>query len=158
MRTVIAAGLVAATQAAQADFPAFDSLHAKCQLTTTFPGTQCSELYFHFDTEVRRYGNGDAAGGVYTIFEQEPTNYVWSTRRTGGKGKYVDDQIFSLTQKGSDCEVEGKSRSQSMSYYDYDTNFCNLWNVYNAVGGMGEVSRENCKFFPTKPEETCKMY
>jgi len=42
--------------------------------------------------------------------------------------------MFDLVQVGAyDCKVSAKSRSNSPSYYDWDTNYCNMWNVFNAL-------------------------
>ena len=157
MRTIITAALAAVSQAAESDFPKFDSLHAGCQISSTYSNTACDTIYTMIDAEVRSFATADPAKGQYALYEESEPDYVWSTRRTSG-GKYVDDQIFELTQNGNNCDVLAKSRSQSHSYYDYDTNYCNMWNVMNAVGGMGPISRKHCTFYPSKPEETCLEY
>ena len=64
---------------------------------TTFENTTCEAIYNEMIAQVNDWATGDPAGGKYSLYESEEYNYVWTTRRTGGKGKYVDDQIFLLT-------------------------------------------------------------
>ena len=84
------------------------------------------------------------AGGIYTIKEKndgdeyQEGQYIWSTRQTKNK-KYTDDQMFEFNVDKQGCQVKGHSRSQSLSYYDYSVNYCNLWNVYNALGLDWEI-------------------
>jgi hypothetical protein len=55
------------------------------------------------------------------------------TRTTPVK-KYVDDIAFEFSQTGADCLVKARSRSQTLSYYDYATNYCNMWNPLKYTG------------------------
>ena len=118
--------LASLASVASAGFPSFDSFHAHCQLTTTFSDS-CSNVYAALDNTSKTFT--DPAGGLYAVKQEVPNSSVWVTRTTPVK-HYVDDILFSVSGSGSSCTVVGKSRSQSMSYYDYDTNFCNIYNVF----------------------------
>merc|ERR1712032_187173 len=160
MKTAFAMASVATlTQAAVSDFPKFDSLHAHCAMSTNYENTLCSALYTEMDHELRSWSTGGPAQGVYTIYEQEEGVYIWSTRLTKNK-QYTDDQIFEFSQEGQACHVAARSRSQSHSYYDYDVNYCNMWNVLNELGGMGDIQTSDCQFKPKdkKAAETCAVY
>ena len=110
----------------------------------------------------------DVAGGMYRHFEETENKYVWAIRTTPS-GKYDDDVIFELEDvvveddglnQASYCKIEARSRSQSFSEYDFDTNFCNMWNVLSRVEGMGEVDITRCAYYPKDSEiqTTCDKY
>ena len=105
----------------------------------------------------------DPAQGTYKFKEDKNGDYVWGTRTTPVK-QYVDDVMF-LVQQGSDsngtCHVVGKSRSQVTSLYDYETNFCNLYNVLRSTGiGFSKPTLPNCPWVPkdTLIEVRCSQY
>lgn len=123
-------------------------------MTVTYPNTQCAALFNEIDAEVRSWANGDPSNGLMAIYEEQADSYIWTTRTTPVK-HYVDDQIFEFSQKGQDCNVQARSRSQINSYYDYDTNYCNMWNVLNSIGGMTNQSVSNCNFRPDDDAVTC---
>ena len=149
--------LIAGANAAAKDFPKFDMFHANCEMFVNYPNTTCDSLYTSLDTELRSWATGDPSKGLIAIQEESSPAYIWTTRTTPIK-KYVDDQIFELTQVGSTCAVHARSRSQPTSVYDYDTNYCNLWNPLNSLGGMQNLTIKNCTYFPTVPADTCAIY
>lgn len=102
---------------------------------------------------------GDPGKGIYDFKEQGKNEYIWVTRTTPVK-KYVDDIIFEFEQKGKDCEVYARSRSQSLSYYDYATNYCNMWNPLVLSGHKlaGQLNVHDCKFQAGDPYDVCKKY
>ena len=65
-----------------------------------------------------------------------------------------------MTQNGPDCLVSSRSRSQTFSYYDYCTNYCNLWNVIKHGGVTSDLKTENCLWVPADSEvkDTCAKY
>ena len=127
MKYFIAAALVSLSQAGKGDFPKFDSFHAHCQLSSEVTGT-CAEVWTALDNTLKTMA--DPAQGTYKVKEDGSNDYVWATRTTPVK-KYVDDIMFTVSPSTNNdtCTVTGKSRSQTLSYYDYETNFCNLYNV-----------------------------
>jgi len=92
------------------------------------------------------------------------------TRTTPTK-HYVDDIEFTLTPGksnsaynvgGETCTIMAKSRSESLSYLDYDTNYCNMWNVLRGSGLDFENFKTvgKCSGVPTDAERlaTCNKY
>lgn len=153
----VAATFAAVASASASDFPKFDSLHAHCEMYVTYPKTTCSVTYNLLDHEIRSWASGDVGGGLYAVKEEAEFSYIWSTRTTPVH-RYVDDQIFELTQVGADCQVHARSRSQTNSYYDYDTNYCNMWNPLHEIASFTNLSTKNCQFKPDDAAATCAIY
>merc|ERR1719198_1014370 len=65
--------------------------------------------------------------GTYT---RQAYGGSFSTARLTGDQKYTDKQIFTLTDYGGSCKIEGCSRSQVFSILDFGTNYCNLKMLY----------------------------
>ena len=146
--------LLAAVQAAK--FPDFDSLHANCAMHTLVSST-CDQAYSTFQNTLTNFA--DPAGGLYAFVEKDP-NMIWVTRTTPVK-KYVDDIEFTFTNKGAQCQIDAKSRSQTLSYYDYDTNYCNMYNVIRSQPlQFTKVSTTDCKWVPADADvlATCNKY
>ena len=103
------------------------------------------------------------AGGIYAMWTATEEESLWVTRTTPTK-HYVDDIIFDYFGNPADfevkgCTVQGRSRSRTLSYYDYDTNFCNMWNVFNALGQpLTNMTTSECKWQPVAPAVTCAKY
>ena len=104
------------------------------------------------------------AGGTYKIWDAVELEQMWVTRTTPTK-KYVDDIKFeyfgnpkNFREKG--CRVKGRSRSQSLSYYDYNTNYCNIWNVAQTLpeAVKATVTTSECKWVPKDPATICAKY
>ena len=156
MKFAIAATLAAAVNASASNFPKFDSFHANCGMDVFF-ATPCDALYGEIDLTIRSWTEGGPSDGLYAVYEESAGDYVWSTRTTPVK-HYVDDQIFELTASSAGCAVSAKSRSQSLSQYDYSTNYCNMWNVFEAIGGYTNLSINHCQYHPSDPVATCAIY
>ena len=159
MRSFALATFAAVASASAADFPKDDAFHADCHVSATFDGVSCDSLYALIDAEVRAWGSSTTspAGGEYQLKEEQVDQYVWSQRLTRDE-KYTDDNIFQLTETNQGCISAGHSRSESMSVYDYSVNFCNLWNVYNAVGSPFTYSVGSCAYPADDPVTTCARY
>ena len=64
--------------------------------------------------------------GTYSLTASTGTTLTTS-RRTGGAGKYVDKQIFTLTAaSATTCSIAACSRSQVFSIGDAGTNYCDV--------------------------------
>ena len=159
MQNYAASLLIAVAYADPSKFPRFDALHANCEMFVEYPNMTCDTLYTELDTELRSWADGDPSHGLIAVKEESSVapSYIWTTRTTPVK-KYVDDQIFELSQNGTTCTVHARSRSQTMSVYDYDTNYCNMWNALNYIGGMQNLSIKNCTYYPDVPADTCAIY
>ena len=151
--------LAAVAVADKSKFPHDDAFHADCHVSATFDGVSCDTLYTLIDAEIRRWNSAETSPsqGVYTLKEEANDDYIWSTRLTKN-GKYTDDQLFEFTTTNAGCTIAGHSRSQSMSYYDYSVNFCNLWNVYNGTGNAFTYSVGKCGYPTDDPAKTCAIY
>ena len=150
--------LLAAVQAAK--FPDFDSLHANCAMHTLVSST-CDQAYSTFQNTLTNFA--DPAGGLYAFVEKDP-NMIWVTRTTPVK-KYVDDIRWDFFGNPdnflvSGCKVTAKSRSRSLSYYDYNTNYCNMWNVFQTVPEAKslKVETSECAWIPEDPVAVCSKY
>ena len=132
MRAFVCAAIAALATASKSKFPRDDAFHADCHVSAQFDNISCDNLYALVDAEIREWGSAETspAAGIYNIKEEAVNDYIWSTRKTKNM-KYTDDQLFEFADSASGCAVTGRSRSQSMSVYDYSVNFCNLWNAYD---------------------------
>lgn len=139
------------------DFPGFDIFHANCAMQVTYPSQDCHQVHINLERTIRSFTPEPFAGGVYAVKESTPDDYIWSTRTTPVK-KYVDDILFEVEQQGDDCLVKSKSRSQSFSVYDFETNYCNMYNVHRDITGFTDLKTDHCRFQPSDPVERCKIY
>ena len=156
-KVLVVATLALSASAAITDFPAFDSFHANCAMDVTYTGKKCSVIYSEMKSTLDNYKAGDAGKGVYEYVESAQDTYFWMTRTTPVH-KYVDDILFELTETDAGCGVKAKSRSRSLSYYDYSTNYCNMWNPLAHSDTFENQNVHDCKFPTDKPEETCNTY
>ena len=103
-------------------------------------------------------------GGVYTLWDAVEVEYLWATRTTPVK-KYVDDirwDFFGDSENfnAKGCKITSKSRSRTLSYYDYSTNYCNMWNVLQTIPEAKKtaVTTDSCKWVPEDPLTICAKY
>ena len=82
----------------------------------------------------------DPAGGVYKMKFESVNETVWATRTADAGRSHkaeIDDIMFDLGDSypvPDSCLVTGYSRSRAISYYDYSTNYCNIYNVLKTSG------------------------
>ena len=158
MFKVISFAMLALTTIAKIpSFPSFDWTHANCALAATYPGQQCSAVYQSMSKVITGYAQGDVGRGVYDFVEQSENQYIWATRTTP-VAKYVDDVGFEFTQVGNDCRVQGSSKSRTTSYYDYSTNYCNMYNPIKNTGVYTSLTVSECKFPADEPDVVCNKY
>ena len=157
----LAAMICSVAVADKRDFPLFDPLHAHCATETDFPGEACADVFKRFVTVVNTFRPEPNSKGFYRTVESTVNDYLWVTRTTP-VAKYVDDIIFIFYEKIVDsapyCEVSARSRSQTFSYFDYDTNYCNMWTVYQSVGGFEVVDTSKCTWIPDNARKVCAIY
>lgn len=154
---IVAAALVAAVSASINNFPSFDALHANCAMRAVYPGEACSTTYSNMRAVILGWKSGDPGKGLYDIKEESANNYIWVTRTTPVK-RYVDDISFQFASTSAGCQVSSKSRSQSLSYYDFSTNYCNMWNPLKYTGSFQNLAVSDCKFPTDEPAVTCNTY
>ena len=156
MKSFVAVLLLVLVAADKSDFPKFDPMHANCAMSCTFVGRTCDWTYDKLNTVIKSFTPGPA-NGEYQIYEEAEDDYIWSNRTTPVH-KYVDDQLFEVFTNGENCDVKAKSRSQTTSIYDYDTNFCNMWNVLNGTDTITNLSVYDCAYPASDPATTCLQY
>ena len=143
------------------DFPLFDPLHSHCATETDFPAQACADVYLRFVNVINTFRPEPLSKGFYNMVESVENDYIWVTRTTP-VARYIDDIIFIFYEKTVDnapyCEVSARSRSQSFSYFDYNTNYCNMWIVYNSVGGFEVVDTSKCAWVPDNAKKICAIY
>ena len=74
--------------------------------------------------------------------------------------KYTDDQLFDFEPTGTtSCKVTAKSRSESISMLDNGVNYCNMWNVFDALGLDWSIDKvSHCSVEPSDPVSNCARY
>ena len=156
MKFALFTALVASASA----FPSFSMLHAHSQLEAVIEG-DCNTVFSKIHDTVSGFQakNNEPAGGLYAVKVSTPTT-IEVTRTTPVK-HYVDDIQFLNTNQATNggCRIVGKSQSQSLSYLDFGTNYCNMYNVIRETFGVkfGDVTVSNCKF-PASDLATCDTY
>ena len=144
--------------AAANGFPAFDAFHAHCEMTTTVQ-SKCVDVYGTMFKELSNFQ--DPASGIYKVHSDDGSSNVWVTRTTPTK-HYVDDIEFTFTvNSATTCKIDAKSRSQTFSIYDYDTNYCNMYNPIRESGlKFSPVATSSCANVPKAAdvEATCNKY
>ena len=56
---------------------------------------------------------------------------------------------YILADDAAGCKITGNSRSQSLSYYDYYTNYCNIYNpLRESTLNFSEPKTTKCKYAP----------
>lgn len=156
-KVILAAAAVLSVSADIRDFPSFDFAHANCAITASYAGQQCSQVFSSMQSVLQSWVGGDPGKGLYDIKEQKADTYFWATRTTPVH-RYVDDIAFEFSESASGCSVKARSRSQSLSYYDYSTNYCNMWNPIKFTGAFTITSVSDCKFPAEDPSTTCNIY
>mmetsp|Transcript_20450 Transcript_20450/g.32744 ORF Transcript_20450/g.32744 Transcript_20450/m.32744 type:complete len:171 (+) Transcript_20450:64-576(+) len=138
------------------------AMHASCSMTLTVKNTTPSQLNATLVEMVQSRREFDASTCAYADQKAEFCGYkVISVtadldhfQHETPEKHYVDDISFqNFKQQGSDVVVSAGSKSEPNSYYDYDTNFCNIFNLFR----NGNVSKLNyemefkldeCEFHP----------
>ncbi len=146
-------------------FPTNNLGHAHCSLEFESKSTlPCAAAFQEVYNNVEAWKPEPDAGGIYELKscnDDAETTYIWAERLTGDK-KYTDDVVLTFTDNGDHCHIEGFSRSQSMSYWDYYTNFCNIRNLLKTVpGDIDSRKTKSCSFAPTPGEqetEQCNLH
>ena len=114
-------------------------IHAKCEMTVTFPHSTCQEVREEIFGRIAGERNwaDPHNGGTYTLLSSN-SNTLQGSRRTGDD-KYTD--LFQLNFDSSNtensCIVNACSESQVTSVLDYSTNYCNLHSLYCNADGDG---------------------
>jgi Protein of unknown function (DUF1499) len=138
-------------------FPSFDFTHANCAMDATYAGQKCDAVFTSMKALLTQYEGGCPSKGLYKFIDQSQNTYFWVTRTTP-VAKYVDDVAFEFAQTAAGCVVKARSRSQSLSYYDYSTNYCNMWNPLQNAATFSNLKVHDCKFPAEDPATVCLKY
>jgi hypothetical protein len=116
------------------------AIHAKCEMTVTFPQSTCREVREEIFGRIA--GENEWAdphnGGTYTLLSSND-NMIQASRRTGDD-KYTDLFQYNFVSSNTDnntCIIKACSESQVTSVLDYSTNYCNLHSLYCNANGDG---------------------
>ena len=101
--------------------------HTGCKIETTYDGA-CYQLYNNFFTKALYDLKKDQSKAVFDVLAQSKDEFFW-VHKTTPSGKYSDDILFEFTDDSSKCKVVGQSRSRDLSFVDYNTNYCNVFNI-----------------------------
>ena len=141
-----------------ASFPAFDSFHAHCAIDYEVD-TPCADTYSTFKDTLDKFEDPASPQGSYASKQETEGAEIWVERTTANK-KYIDDVRFNFEQDGDKCKVAAQSRSQSLSYYDYNVNYCNMFNVMRTVYPdlqISDVKESKCGY-PADKISICDRY
>jgi hypothetical protein len=136
-------------------------LHPHCELTALYDH-DCHTAYTEFDKTISGMHPGGAHpapdGKYYHIKEvhqdHDIMGYTEKNYGTAAKPEVFTDALnfqFIALGDGSDrkCAVHGFSESYNETYYDYDANFCNLFNTFNGTGlNFSEPVLNDCLYVP----------
>jgi len=143
-KCIVAAEMLAATSYTCPGSPA--GMHASMKVTVD---TDASCDAVQAEIEARAGGNwvDPHNGGIYSVLSS--SNGLINTQRTTnpatsvGGTVYTDKQTFELTSTSGGCQVKGCSESQSGSFSDFSTNYCDLRNLYcGSSDGCASVSTD----------------
>ena len=139
-------------------FPKFSVLHTHCAMTVKFNPQSCLQVFDRMkDVTETSEAEPKTAGGLYALWDATEEEELWVTRTKKamiGHNKY--DVMFDYFNSNEEnfqvdgCTVKAKSVSQSLGYYDNETNYCNMWNAFNTVKGFDKatVTTSDCKWVP----------
>lgn len=108
-------------------------VHAQCQVNVTVEAsckTVMEEVVARADGSAMGTWTDPHNGGKYAVTDASPTGDAIQLKRVTGNGKYTDLILFTLTELGSTCNIEGCSQSQVFSIGDFSTNYCNQRMLY----------------------------
>jgi len=126
--------------------------HAKTQVTAVVKAS-CADVNAEIQARAGAQGWVDPHnGGIYSVISSTAAEV--RTQRTANPShsvagkKYVDKQVFTLSDSAGACEISACSESQGTSYKDYSTNYCDLRNLYcGSADGCTPVAHD---FFSTQ--------
>mmetsp|Transcript_47304 Transcript_47304/g.78499 ORF Transcript_47304/g.78499 Transcript_47304/m.78499 type:complete len:175 (-) Transcript_47304:61-585(-) len=139
------------------------ALHAHCFVTLTIENTTINAVNQSIIDQVEARVGFDSASCVfadqknefcgYSVISLGDTNHFQHETPTK---HYVDDIMFEeWEQQGTTVKVVAHSKSQPTSIYDYDTNFCNIFNLFRDGAAtkmnfdLKSIALDACTFHPS---------
>jgi len=132
-----------------------DLLHAHCELYWTFFDAQCTDVLSILANQFKQCCMEPTIDVNYThyhLVSYNPSSLTVSGKLQFNDG-YIDDQTITLTQNGTNCSGYGCSHSESLSYYDYDANYCDIHNLVRDIGYDFNETMGECRFHPDVGDE-----
>ncbi|XP_033762823.1 uncharacterized protein LOC117344249 [Pecten maximus] len=136
-------------------------LHASCKTSLVFPGVTCDSVKTKLVNQINVWKGKDGCKVstpelnekcLYALVSSD-SNVLKATHETP-LHPYIDDVTFTFTTSGSDCNVEGNSRSRTWyAYLDFGTNYCNMNNLLTGSGLSTLVG-----FKETTSDDICTQY
>ena len=122
-------------------------LHAHCYLDLNFPSTSCDALWEYLVDQIENFDIPEVREPDYELVASNKTDGSIVAIHTTPVKKYVDDISFGLVNNAGGCAVKAESTSRPISYYDYDTNYCNIWNLLRKATWTYAESVRDCTLF-----------
>ena len=117
-------------------------MHATCSMSFKIRDFMCRDVQEEIERRILGKDNWvdpKSHPGMYELLESTPISTTSGQRTNGDGTNDVDKFTFTYTdQQGQGCFLTGCSVAQSISYYDYSRNYCNM---HNLLCGKAE----NCK-------------
>jgi len=88
----------------------------------------------------------------YTLTSFDPAAITVSGKMHFLDG-YIDDQTIQFVQQGSNCFATACSVSESLSFWDYDANYCDVHNLVRNIGYEFTETIGGCRFKPKPGQE-----
>jgi hypothetical protein len=136
MNQMIVLATLAASAAACPGSSAFIS--AKCEMDVKFD-QPCSVVKAEMEARiagVNGWVDPKTNPGSYNLDNATDTSTGFS--RTTGDGQYTDKVTLDFSEEAG-CAVRMCSQSQVTSVADFDTNYCNMWNLYAPAAGVAQA-------------------
>ncbi len=121
------------------------AVRAKCSMEVKFEQS-CSVVKREVEariTGVNGWIDPKTKPGTYRLTGNTTSSTAFS--RTTGDGQYTDKVTVAYSES-SGCAAVFCSESQVFSIGDYDTNYCNSWNLYCNSGQTCNVVYDNLSF------------
>ncbi|TRY80944.1 hypothetical protein TCAL_04723 [Tigriopus californicus] len=120
-----------------------DALHAECSVTWTV-NEACESSQEKIIDQINAWDNEDCGtqpgdtepNGQKCLYKYGGSDglYTYGTHTTP-IARYVDDIDFTfIPQSDGSCQIDGHSKSQTLSLLDYGTNYCNVFNLMDGSG------------------------
>jgi len=130
-------------------------LHASCELYWVISNAPCQTVLKFFAQQFQDCCADKDIGANYTGYTL--TNFDNTNLIVSGsilfKDGYIDDQTITLTQDGNNCNADACSQSESVSYYDYCANYCDVHNLIRGIPFTWNETIGTCRFHPDNGQQ-----
>merc|ERR1719492_676889 len=118
-----------------------DPLHASCSVKWTL-SESCATAQQKIIDQMNLWDNEDCGPtddnkphGQKCLYHHTGTEgYTTTGTHTTPIHRYVDDLTFKFENQDNGCLIDANSISETLSYLDFGTNYCNLFNLMDGSG------------------------